>query len=394
MIAKNLFFYFSMCFFGFLAEFVISYIVVIFTQAITGSSTLVGLNFFLLFLPYILFSLFAGVIADKYPRKRILFIAQSFAILFFISIYYLVSNELITTVQFFPFSILIFLYGVAFSFIPSSDTALLGQVVDKKNIEKGSLIVSVMVMLAFCLNPILTSFVKEITSWANLFLLPAGLLVVSNIFLLLIRVEKQVPIEEKSIFLLLKDGVGLVKNSNLLRAVFLFTFVQAFFIIGPGQVVIPQFCTEILNLSEIMRGYIMSSIGVGLLTGSIIMAIKEKIEDRVSLIIIMLLATSIFSCFIVFSVSFWSAFIILFITGVFAGISDSLLLSSIQLNAPEDKRARVLSLYFFIGIALPSLGGLLSGFLVDLLSLKISLMLMGLISSMFFLFQSIRRRYI
>ena len=46
---------------------------------LTGSVTAVGVAVALQFLPVLLFGLFGGVIADRYPKRRILMITQSVA---------------------------------------------------------------------------------------------------------------------------------------------------------------------------------------------------------------------------------------------------------------------------------------------------------------------------
>ena len=46
---------------------------------LTGSVTAVGIAVALQFLPVLLFGLVGGVIADRYPKRRILMITQSMA---------------------------------------------------------------------------------------------------------------------------------------------------------------------------------------------------------------------------------------------------------------------------------------------------------------------------
>jgi MFS family permease len=45
--------------------------------SLTGSSTAVGITTALQFLPMLLFGLYGGVIADRFPKRRILLITQS-----------------------------------------------------------------------------------------------------------------------------------------------------------------------------------------------------------------------------------------------------------------------------------------------------------------------------
>src|SRR5205807_9198654 len=45
--------------------------------SLTGSSTAVGITTALQFLPMLLFGLYGGVIADRYPKRRLLLLTQS-----------------------------------------------------------------------------------------------------------------------------------------------------------------------------------------------------------------------------------------------------------------------------------------------------------------------------
>jgi MFS family permease len=380
MFSFNLIIYFLSSIFGFLADFTFTYIIIIFVQDLTHSSTMVGFNFFLIFLPFALLSSYAGVLADKFSRKWLLFTSQLIIIGVIFSIVLFVKEGVINSTSIYSLSILLVLYGLCFAFIPSSSSSLLGNIVKKNSLEKNAIVVSLIGMLMFSISPLVSGYIKEKVDWATLFLLPLILFGLSNICLLGMKINVKKINNNKSSFSLFKIGLNEILNSTKIKFLFLQSLILSFFIVGPYQVIIPQYCLEVLEVTEFQRGLLMSFVGVGLLVGCMSTFFFQKMKNKLYWVSKFLFIVSILTLLLSGVNSFKLAVVIFIFAGLLIGFSNTLIFTSLQVATNENSRGRVLSLFYIITIALPALSGFFAGVLSDFTSLTNSLFVFSLIS--------------
>ncbi|PJZ58626.1 MFS transporter [Leptospira barantonii] len=348
-----------------LAGNMLNYSLIIYSLDLTGSQTFAGTIFFANVLPTILFSFFVGAILDRYSRLKILYIFQTNYILsglilgILIGIGWMSSDLRI---------ILIFLAvynGLALTFMIPGRLTLLGNLVDPKDAGKATMMLNILIIVGFGLAPMLVGLIKQKQDWDILFYSISALYSFGYLFLLLVRIRENVIVEKETIWEGLKTGITFLKSEKLSVELLILT-AFAIFMVGPMQVVLPQFAKNILFLNERERGLYMGTLGLGLFLGGIGVRL---LHDRFHRGLVML-GAAFFSGLSVFIISNVSnpilSSVILLVVGFLGGAISALIPSTLQMITPDNVRGRVMSFYSLIFQTTPALAGLITGKLADL----------------------------
>jgi MFS family permease len=340
------------------------------------NTALSGLTYFVVMGPVLAFGLFSGALSDVHYRKRIFASAQWVLTMFVGVLCVLVYSNYLEAGHTVMWFLVLLLYGCAFSFVPTSRIALVGDIVDGKQIGSVSIVVNVFVLLAFSAAPMLTGFVAELYSWFLVYGLILVLFLMSNMALLAVPLglrRRKRQSYSRSILGVIRY---VFRNKVLSR---LFALLSLIFIclIGPFQVLIPEYAKSILLLNEAEKGALLAFLGVGIFLGSVSIIFLKAYVPRGPLILWSNVLAS--GCFIVFSqltVS-WLVSLCLILMGFFGGAAYALVPSILQEEVGNQRRGRVMSLYIVFSMGIPALGGLLGSVLVELFGLVLTIVSLG-----------------
>nr|PJZ94802.1 hypothetical protein CH379_00925 [Leptospira ellisii] len=226
-------------------------------------------------------------------------------------------------------------------------------------------------------TPMIAGLIKQKYDWHVLFFTIAFLYFSGYLFLILVKVPENVVPEKETIWEGLKRGMSFIKSEKLAFELLLMTSL-AVFMVGPLQVVLPQFAKNTLLLDEQGRGLYMGTLGFGLLLGGVGARVLHDRFHRGYTMLGVIILTGIL-VFVISNVetSFGSGAILLCI-GVMGGLLTALIPSVLQIITPDAVRGRVMSFYSLIFQSTPALSGLVTGKLADMYGQSYSIAVSGI----------------
>lgn len=331
------------------------YSVLLFTRAHSGSDALTGFVFGVSFIPTALFGPYAGVVADRFDRKRIIIISQglitltvaAFAVGF-------VSGDEIASLAL-PFLFALGL-GVALTFMIPSRFALLGNLVPETDIMKSTAIVQLIIIAGFGLAPLATGILKTYMDWRAFFYVSAGLYLVGLLFILPVKARfPQRPRDETTT---LGEGLRFIGAFPPVRDLLIYACI-GLFLLGPVQVVLPNFVKEHFSLSEYQRGTFVSLLGFGLIVGGIAVRVLKPSSHRGKWIVTAGAISGVCAAVLVRLEQVFPAALLILGSGIAGGVLATMISSSLQHLTQDHYRGRVMSLYSMSTQLVPAVSGVL-----------------------------------
>jgi len=343
---------------------------------LTKSAFYLGLISFLASFPALLFTLFGGVIADRYPRRNILIVTQCLSCLPAVILGILIHLNVINIWHIAAAS---FILGVATAFDMPARQAFITEIVSHEMITTAVAMQSISFNIARIAGPVLAGFIVTHLGFYMCFYLNALSFIPLILILLNIKPDFPLSVSEKPSFRKsLKEGFRfLLKNEQILYticAVVIFTLFGLSF-----MTILPIIAGEVLNVGAKGFGIIVSSIGAGSLLAGILIALKKDIKEKLNHIFraSLLFPVAIFGIafFNEFYITISFAFIIGFALVNFFIVSNSF----IQHQTEQRLRGRVMSFFAFVFLGFTPIGNLLAGVFVDRFGIKPVLELYSLI---------------
>jgi MFS family permease len=348
---------------------------------LTNSAFLLGVVGFLGFMPVFLLSLFGGVIADRMNKRSVLIVTQtSFMILAFI-LALLTQAKLITPGQIIFIAVL---NGIVMAFDMPSRQAIVVELVGKTHLLNAIALNSVGFNSSRIIGPALAGILVASIGMSSCFYLN-GVSFLAVIFaLLLIRINRRLQADKNNSTLQdLKDGLSLIKNNRPILILVSMIGVVSLFGVS-YTILMPIFARDILNVGVKGLGMLMSFSGIGALTAALILACLGDFKYKGRLLVLSSLVFSV--TLVLFSLS--KIYVLSLITLIFTGASSVIaitLINTLLQTAVEDEfRGRVMSAFMFTFAGIMPFGNLIAGALSEVLGVSLTVMISGIICSLFF----------
>lgn len=346
--------------------------------SIIGSPFLLGLLETVRFLPITLFSLFAGVIVDKYPKRKILLITQIISmVLAFILAALIFTNK--TRYEY--ILILALLLGLSNTIDMPARQSFTVEMTGKEDLMNAIALSSVTFNLAKIVGPAIGALVLALWGAKWCFLLNGLSFIAVIISLLKIHVHPYVREKTHSSNMLkeIKDGlIYIVHERRLIETILLITIVGIF--VYNYIILIPVLTKITLHQDEKIYGVLMSSLGIGSLLGAMLLSIKSK--SRVSFRMLMFSSAllSLLLIFIGLTKIYYITMILLAVSGIiniwFSTYSNLIL----QIKTKDEYRGRVMSVYSLVESGTAPIGYMFSGTAADKLGADNTFLLCGFIT--------------
>lgn len=308
-------------------------------------------------IPFLFFTLFGGVIADR-VNKRILLIGTQSAMM--VLAFLLAGLTFIHHITVWGIVFIAFLNGVAMSMNAPSYQALVPQLVEREDLTNAIALNSAQFNMSRILGPTLGGYAMVIVGVAGNFFLNgiSFLAVVAALFRIHYPHEQRE--DHPSIWESLKLGFRYVNGHQQMRV--LVGMIAAGSLLGiPFLTFIPYFARIQLHSNESGLGLLMAGSGAGAVLGAITVAAIGKLRHRGYVIAIsgvVFFAAIIAVCY---SQSFAFSAGLLVIEGYSAILMISSVNIGIQHLVSNEMRGRVMSIYATCFLGLPPLGSLLAG---------------------------------
>ena len=344
---------------------------------LTGSAFLLGVVGFAGQIPTFILAPFAGVLADRWNRYRLLIATQ---VLFMIQALILSVLFFFGSIQVWQIVILSVIAGCINAFdVPSRQSFVIEMVGKKEDLGNAIALNSSMVNAARLLGPSIAGVLIASAGEGVCFLINGLSYIFVIISLLFMKGNFNTRKKPQSdIMKELKEGFAYTFGFVPIKAIILLLALAS--LVGmPYTVLMPVFAKEVLHGGSHTFGFLMASSGVGALIGALYLASKKNILGLCKLIS---LSAAIFGLGLV-GFSFSRIFPLSLLLLVIVGMSMMLQMASsntiLQTIADDDKRGRVMSFYTMAFMGIAPFGSILAGSLASLIGVTYTLLGGGII---------------
>ena len=316
------------------------------------------------FLPVVLFSLIAGVAADRFDRRKMTILTQIVLVLVALMLGLNTAQGDISLWMLFG---LVTIQSVAVAFDTPARQALIPSLVPREDLASAYSLTSIASKVGGILGPAISGFViaylgLQWTYWIN------AISYLAVITALIAMGDVKTVIEKKSfelqgVFLDIREGIEFIKNSPVIFSAMILDFFGSFF--SSANTLLPFVAKDILHVGPIQYGWLSASQSIGTLMIGVYLSQKTNLQRQGLLIVISVAAFGLATILFGVSTSFWLTMLALILIGVFDGLSTIIRNTVRQLLTPDAMRGRMMSItqIFFKGG--PQLGEVEAGLMAQ-----------------------------
>ncbi len=324
---------------------------------LTNSPFWLGVVGFAGSIPFLFFTLFGGVIADRVDKRRLLLMTQSTMMVLAFLLAGLAWFKVITVWELVAIA---FLNGTAMSMNQPSYQALVPRLVQREDLTNAIALNSAQFNMSRILGPSLGGYAMAVFGVAGNFFLNG----VSFLAVLWALARIRYPVERErrreSMLASLRAGIGYVRGQPQML-VLIWMIGVASFLTVPLLTFIPYFARDELHAGESGLGWLLACSGAGAVLGAITVAWQGNIRHRgavVSLVGAGVMAVVVAFCY---SHSFALSEFLMLLEGFGMILTISSVNVAMQHLSSDEMRGRVMSIYGTCFLGLPPLGALLAG---------------------------------
>lgn len=341
----------------------------------TGSTFLLGLDAFLGDAPFLVFSLFGGVLADRVDRRRILLRSQYVQMT---SAALLAVLLLASAVQVWMILALSFIVGLAQSFGGPAYQALVPTLVDRKDLPNAVALNSIQFNLARVIGPVLAGVAFYKLGAAACFGLNALSFLAPILALFLLTGGGGTVAPTEGVFESLKTGLRAVRDTGTLKGLIVLSFIGSFCAM-PLVTFLPVFARNVFHRDAKGYSVLLAAFGIGAILGAFGVAAFGNVRHKGALAVGMqMFFGAVMACFALSRTPLLS-YILLGLAGAALMVVFALFMTLVQSHVEDHLRGRVVSVYSLAFRGAMPLGNLVAGALASVFSAPTVLIANGIV---------------
>lgn len=330
----------------------------------TGSAFFLGLVGFLGDLPILLFTLIGGVVADRVDRRKLLLGSQYVQMT---NAFILAALVVFGKLHIWHILALVFVTGTAQSFGGPAYQALIPGLVKREDVPNAVALNSIQFNLARVIGPLLAGVTLAAAGAAACFALNGVSFVAVIISLYVIQATFVPQKTQESVLTGIRNGLGFIRDRGSLWQLSLLGFICTFTGV-PLFTLLPVFAKDVFGTGATGYAYMMSVSGAGAISGALLYAAFSHHKGHGRLVLgVQALAALLLASFAASRV-LWLSYVLLFLGGVCLIILFASITSLVQMQATEDMRGRVMSIFMLAFRGGMPLGNLVTGYLAARIS--------------------------
>jgi MFS family permease len=343
---------------------------------LTKSPIYLGYVGFAYGVPSWLFMLYGGALADRFPRRTILLIAQ---IAMMILAFVLAGLTFTGLVQPWHIIILAFLLGCANAFDAPARQAFVTELVDRSDLTNAIALNSSMINIATVVGPAVAGLTYAAFGPAWCFAINGLTFIAVIIALLLMKLSPFKPVDRGvSILKEIKEGLSFVARKPTIRTLIINLGILS--LAGLGFVtLLPVWAVDVLGGDATTNGYLHTARGLGALSGALLIAAIGQTYSKGKLFTVATFVMPVFLLLFSFTRILPTSFITLLGAGwgfmVIINLSNTL----VQTNVTDELRGRVMGIFTFTFFGLMPIGSLISGVIADQIGAPLTVQINALI---------------
>jgi MFS family permease len=335
------------------------------------------------FAPTLILGLFAGVVADRVPKRNLLVVTQSIAALCALTLAILTWTDHIDLWHVYLLALIV---GINNSFDMPARQAFVSEMVgDKADLPNAIALNSTLFNMGRLVGPALAGLVLGAFGVAICFLIDAlsYLAVIASLLLMNVApvvkaVQKRNPLES------LREGLAYVRATPVVGAMVVFAGLVGVFALN-FNVWMPLLAKQEIDTGPGGLGLLLSSLGIGALAGALTLAFRSKLVSVERIIVtglILGLGEVLLGVVTELAPRLILAMLISAVVGF--GMTSTMAMANtvVQSTAPDELRGRVMSVYIMISTGVAPLGALLAGAVANATDTSISILMGGIITTL------------
>jgi MFS family permease len=337
---------------------------------LTSSAAAVGAVLFAQGIPLALFSLPAGVWADRVDRRLLLIVSQA---VLTASTAVLAVLILVDVVAVWSILVLAVVMGIGAALGQPSRQALVPALVGPDRLMNAIVLNNMMQNLSTILGPAAAGGLLATVGTGGTFVAQVVILCLGLPWLFAMRSPPAVPATAGvSIMTELREGLAYVVETRFIRLLFIATAFIGIFFAGIYQALLPVFAREVLDVGAFAFTLLSTALGVGMFAGAIFIASRGDLPRKGDALLWSLLIAS--GVVLVFAFSRWYPLSLLMMLGwgVCAAFFMNLTLTLIQKHTPDRLMGRVMSAQSLAFMGMNPIGNLQAGALAEWLGAPIA----------------------
>ncbi len=337
--------------------------------AITGSPLYLGIVSFASSIPILTLTLGAGVFIDRVPKRTLLILTQTAAM---VLAFILAADVWAGWVEAWHVVVLSFLLGAVNAFdAPARQAFVVEMVDDRQDLMNAIALNSAIFNAARVIGPTLAGIALAVVGAAWCFFLNGVSFIAVIIGLWLMKVRPRAgakgtlsPVDQ------LREGLGYIWRHEAVRTIIALVAIANLFAFGYSSLM-PAFAQDVLNSGPTGLGLLSAAVGIGALGGALMVASLGNFNGKGRL----LTFGNLFfpGMVVLFSASRWLPLSMLILVGAGFGfmIQNATANTLIQTSVPDELRGRVMSVYMMVFQGLFPLGALLAGAIAERTTISI-----------------------
>lgn len=333
---------------------------------LTDSPLMLGLVNFAALLPVVPISLLAGVLSDRFSRKKLIMISEAVMMLQALIMALLIWLDLI---QVWHVIVLSLVLGAAAAIEQPARLAFVVDVVGKEDLSNAVALNSSATNAARIIGPAIAGVVIAAVGEAMCFFING----ISYLAVILALVAVRIPRAPKKEGALkvagnLKDGLLYLNGSRILQSLFLIVSLASFLTI-PYIALMPVFARDVLKVGSEGLGYLLTSVGIGAIAGALLVA-RQQPGKRGEWLVVANMLGPVFLVVFAFSTNFYLSLALVAIVGAGNSIRLTLGNSLTQLNTADDYHGRMMSIFNLLFNGMSRVGALVIGGFAEIISVS------------------------
>lgn len=345
--------------------------------SLTSSPLLLSLVGVLQFTPMLLFSLFAGVIVDKFSKKNILMFTQIASFFITLTLAILVWTG---SIMYWHILVLAALLGFVNTLDAPARQSFVIELSSKEDLMNAIALNSSVFNIARIIGPAIAGLVMGYAGIAFCFFLNAisfGAVVISLLFIKPNAVHTK-RITTNGILADIKDGLRYIKERDVLSSTLVIVAIIATFAMN-FNVLVPVFTKMVLHQEETGFGLLMSMMGVGSFIGAMLIATMSRSGPKRFFMNVLPLFIGILLILEGFINSYLLMGLCLAATGLCFVAFSSTANTTMQLNIDNEYRGRVMSVHSLVFNGSTPVGNLYAGAFANWMGPKVGFAASGII---------------
>ncbi len=334
------------------------------------SVTLVGVGFAP---PMLLFSLFGGVVSDRFDNKNIIQLGQ-FGVICITS--FIAFSIFTNTITIYHLIIVSFFQGTFWAFMMPARQSIIAELVDDNQLNNAVSLNAAGMALTTMISPAIGGLVYHYFGPGMTYLLITSFCIVAIISTSFIKNDNQKKVNKAKMLTEIKDVFVILRNNNLLMTL-LFLALVTTLLSMPTRTLFAPYASESLSGGPLQVGLMLAAIGSGALTGSLLAASLPQNSKKGKF----LLGTSVLSGLAILILGFSTLTLFSIFLCFFLGLGDagrrSLSPSMLIEKTPPEYRGRVMGIYSMNFGFIP-LGAIPMGIIADKFGVNISFIAAGI----------------